>query len=156
MAKVTRIGKQLLRWDWRFRCLRPTEALLLYAKSTAQSGRALWHSHPGNQVPHVHVCSTEDPGHAHSSNDLRYAHASHSEAHRPHHQHHDGDGEQRHAKDEGHWHLVIPAKLLRISHALLVQAVSVVWVYPGYLPVTSRLFRAAHPERAPPLPTPSA
>ncbi len=123
------VRKSILRWKGTFRGLNPAESLLLYAGSVPQFGTVLWHSHPRNNIPHVHV-ETLTPSDRYADSDLR-DHIS------PEHHNHIGQdrsdndlGNDRHhnSHNSGHWHFVIAANHLAFTHKLLVFAVCTIWI----------------------------
>lgn len=148
------LHKKLLRWTGTFRGLKPADSLLVYAGSTPRTGAAVWHSHPRNHIPHVHV---ED-----AKPDDERARLSHrqfgSEEHHDHasagHNDHEADRPRDHehddSQDAGHWHFVVPAERLRLSQELLAYSKSEIWVTLNDRADGALAFRPASSARAPP------
>jgi len=125
---VKTLHKTLRRWTGTFRGLNPADLLLLYAGSMPRAGCALWHSHPRNRTPHVHVEAAK-PKEENAQEPHR-----HIDGHE-HHRHagprrtdnetsHEGGHEHDESHRAGHWHFVIPAELIRLANQLLELAVS--------------------------------
>jgi hypothetical protein len=144
----------MVRWDARFRAPRPSELVLIYSGSTPNSANAIRHSHPGNHHPHVHIhehdAHSHQHHHRHDEDDPGRSHHDPSEhrEHRleePHHSH-----EADHEEPEGHWHLAIPAHLVRGLYAILTVALSIVCHSISDLVSISPGQRFRAPARAPP------
>src|ERR1700733_3601393 len=122
------LHRKLLRWKGTFRSLSPADLLLLYARSTPRSGCAVWHSHPRNQIPHVHVEAAKPNG----QNAYELHHDvgvdSHSDGagdgHSDRETERSRDHEHDDSHDAGHWHFVVPAERLRVSQELLAYSKS--------------------------------
>jgi hypothetical protein len=149
------LHKKSFRWSGAFRGLNPADSLLLYAGSTPRAGSALWHSHPRNHVPHVHVEAAKAD--ADSGHELHRHRASNEQQHHTGHtagDHETGRGhshEHNHSDDSGHWHLVVPAELLRVWHQFLVFAACEIWDAICDLADVAIEFRSASSARGPPL-----
>lgn len=142
--------KKVLRWKRTFRVLNRTDSLLLYAGAVPRFGSALWHSHPRNHVPHVHV-EANPTSHRHHHDHEHHEHSDGSDAHSQHIHHSRDDLHHNDLHDDGHWHFVIPAELLNVSHHLLVFAVCEVWIAIQNLAGRVVGCRTAFSARAPPL-----
>jgi hypothetical protein len=95
-------------------------------------GSAVWRSHPREHVPHVHVeagALNEEHAQERHRDRPEHQHLQHIDHRRDdndtgHHYDHRGDDDSH----DGHWHFVMPAEPLNLSHQLLAFAVSEVWV----------------------------
>jgi hypothetical protein len=153
---VKTLHKKLLRWKGTFRGLSAADSLLLYAGSTPRTGSAVWHSHPRNHVPHVHVeaaKSDDEKGqqsHRHLDEDEHHDHDAHvGEGHSV-HADHPRDHEHDDSHDAGHWHFVVPAERLRVSQELLAYSKSEIWLTLHDLADGALAFRPTSSARAPP------
>ena len=148
------LHKKLLRWKGTFRGLGPADSLLLYAGSTPRTGAAVWHSHPRNQIPHVHVEAAKPNGqnayelHHHVGVDPHSDGAG--DGHNDHETECSRDHEHDDSHDAGHWHFVVPAERLRVSQELLTYSKSEIWVTLHDLADSAIAFRPASSARAPP------
>ena len=106
---------RVIRWRGVFRALQRTDLLLLYSGLAPQSASAVWHSHPRNHTPHVHVefAADEHPGHSHTDHDARHRHQHDSHHH-----------EESHDND-GHWHFVIAPQSLEPLQLLIFAIVEI-------------------------------
>jgi hypothetical protein len=152
--KMKLLRKKTLRWQRAFRAPNPADLLLLYAGSMPRFDSALWHSHSRNHFPHAHVqarASTEEHAqqrHRHDHDDKDH---EHSDFHRNDHEMGDSTHGRDDSGDNGHWHFVVPAELLRISYPLLVLALCDAWILIRGLASCAPGWRSAHSARAPPL-----
>ena len=148
------LRKKLLRWKGTFRGLSPADSLLLYAGSTPRTGSAVWHRHPRNHVPHVHVEAAKPNGQ--NTHELHHhvgvdAHSDREGAGQDDHEterSHDNEHDDSH--DAGHWHSVVPAERLRVSQELLTYSKAEIWITLHDLAGSAIASRPATPARAPP------
>jgi hypothetical protein len=129
--KIVRKAKS--QWTKVFRTPGPSDLLLLYANGAPRSSVAVWHTHPGNDKPHVHIEANEADHHEHAPHKHQHATIAHD---------HD---------TEGHWHLPIPAHGVRGVHALLVVTNATIWLAIRDDVAIPRFRRSRAPARAPPL-----
>jgi len=123
--------------------------VLTYAREAPSFGVAVWHKHPGNDRPHVHI-------HQHESRDGQDRHhpshdhdaPGHSQSERTSHEDHQQSDP---GEIEGHWHLAIPAHQLGGIHALLILTISIIWVAISDPVATTSICRSHTAARAPPL-----
>lgn len=149
------LHKKLVRWTRTFRGLNHADSLLLYAGSTPRAGSAVWHSHPRNHLPHVHVEvakpddeNAEEPPHRHFDGHEHHDHAG--DGHSDHETDRPPDLEHDDSHDAGHWHFVVSAARLRVSQELLAYAKCEIWVTLHDLADSAIAFSPASSARAPP------
>lgn len=137
------LGKLRWRWVRTFRAPKLADRLLLYAPSGFRVGPLVWHSHRGNEVPHLHIESAHYPevgenrgnDHQHGSEGNLHGHPY----------------RLNHRRHGGHWHLAIPAELLTARIELLVLLFSVTCITIFGPLGGGRICRAASNARAPPV-----
>jgi len=132
--------RKLSRWSPLFRSPSLADSLLLYAGDSMRQGSAIWHSHHGNEKPHLHLQH-------HAGHDETRPGRRHSIQH--HHDHPD-DHERQQPRQEGHWHFVVPAESLGLSSQLLILAICTLWIAISIPQTPSAARRPSYPARGPP------
>ena len=112
------------RWHGTFRSTRRADHLWIYSGTRSVQG-AVWHRHPGDNRPHLHVRSSDGEHHGHAiGHDRGYGHhhQGHAQVHqRRHHKtQHEADNHHLLPARRGHWHRIIPVAQVHLTHQLLV------------------------------------
>jgi len=148
------LHKKILRWTGTFRRLNPADLLLFYAGSMPRANSALWHSHPRNHVPHVHVEAAKpaeennQKPHRQMGDHGYHDHADHGRGDNECHHQYSREHDDSHSP--GHWHFIVPAERLRIAQQLLVFAAFEIWVAIHDLADSAIACRPPCSARAPP------